>query len=101
MHLGHLKAYWANRLLTGPKADDLEDTRTAILDGHLTLLNYALRFGYSYQIWKTVVNTMLEKDVGTPKIHCLKLSTYMKRTIISYLQLNDTPFFTMHAPREW
>ena len=69
MHLGHLKAYWAHHLLEEESARTLEQQRTAILEGHITLLNYALKFGYSYNVWKSVVNTMLEKDASTPKIH--------------------------------
>jgi hypothetical protein len=36
-------------------------------------LNYALQFGHSYSSWKSIVNTMLEKDPGNPKIHRLRV----------------------------
>jgi hypothetical protein len=75
MHLGHLKAYRAEHLFPqgSEKQRDLDDIRDTILDGHLLLLNYALKFKYSYNCWKTVVTTMLEKDPGEPKIHRLRV----------------------------
>ena len=75
MHLGHLKAYWAEHTLQegSHEATALEDQRRAILNGHLLLLNYALQTGYSYEPWKRIVNTMLEKDLGIPKIHRLRV----------------------------
>jgi hypothetical protein len=88
MHLGHLKAYWAeHNLEEGSDAEkELEETRKKILRGHLLLMNYALKFGYSYNSWKTIVNTMLEKDPGTPKIHT-------KRTTISSWELSGEQSF--------
>ena len=37
----------------------------------LLLINYALKWGYSYDRWKTVVNVMIFKDLGEYKIHRL------------------------------
>jgi hypothetical protein len=73
MHLGHLKAYWADHTLAKDTVEEqaLETLRSKILRGHLLLLNYALKFGYSYNIWKHIVNTMLEKEPGNPRIHRL------------------------------
>ena len=64
MHLGHLKAYWAEHTLAenSNEANLLETTQQQILEGHITLLNYAMHFGYSFDKWKCIVNTMLEKD---------------------------------------
>ena len=74
MHLGHLKAYWAEHTVGDEEeAKKLEQTRKNILDGHLTLLNYAIQFGYPYAKWKCIVNTMLEKDKGMPKLHRLRV----------------------------
>ena len=71
MHLGHLKAYCAEHTLTedSDEAANLEKKCKQILDGHLLLLNYAIQFGYPFDKWKNIVNTMLEKDKGIPKIH--------------------------------
>ena len=55
------------------QAQAIEEKRQKILDGHLSILNYALHFGYLYSDWKYVVNTMQEKDIGTPKIHRLRV----------------------------
>jgi hypothetical protein len=73
MHLGHLRAYWCQHLLKegSDEETELDNNRTKILKGHLVLLNYALRFGYSCTAWRMIVNSMLEKDPGTPKIHRL------------------------------
>ena len=75
MHLGHLKVYWVEHTLPkgSTEAAGLEKTRQEILNGHLLLLNYALQFGYPYDKWKSIVNTMLEKDKGIPKIHRLRV----------------------------
>ena len=71
MHLGHLKAYWAEHTLPEGSTEviKLDKTRRHILDGHLALYNYALHFGYSFDQSKQIVNTLLEKDKGLPKIH--------------------------------
>ena len=73
MHIGHLKAYWMDHTLStlSKEADDLKNTHQKNLAGHLTLLNYALQYGSLYHAWTHVINTMLEKDQGGPKIHRL------------------------------
>ena len=75
MHLVHLKAYWAKHTLEveSTEAQELNTTPQQILDGHLTLLNYAITFGYSFNRWKNIVNTMLKKDKGLPKLHRLHI----------------------------
>ena len=75
MHLGHLKAYWVEHTLANnsQEAKEFEETQQQTLDGHLTLLNYAIQFGYPYNKWKSIVNTMLEKDKGMPKMHRLRV----------------------------
>lgn len=75
VHLGHAKAYYALHTLPkdSPEEERLENIRSSILKGHLLLLNYALQFGYSYDRWQTIVNALLEKDPGTPKIHRLRV----------------------------
>jgi len=75
VHLGHAKAYFATHALDpeSEEAEELEEQRTAIMNGHLILLNYAMQFGHSYDRWKVIVNAMLEKDSGVPKIHRLRV----------------------------
>ena len=79
VHLGHLKMYLAQHGLDlqNPKeasrAQQLEDTRDKIINGHVALLQYAIHFGHSYHPWKTIVNAMLEKKAGEPKLHRLRV----------------------------
>ena len=40
-----------------------------LLNLHITLLNYALTWGYSYTRWKKIANAILIKDPGVIKIH--------------------------------
>ena len=75
VHLGHAKAYlaWVD---LDPKSEEgrrFFELRDKIILGHLTLLNYALHFGYTYERWHSIVNGMLEKDPGRPKIHRLRV----------------------------
>jgi hypothetical protein len=44
-----------------------------LVDAHVTLLNYAMKFGYSFERWQDVVNVMLMKEPGNPKIHRLRV----------------------------
>ena len=71
MHLGHLQAYWAEHTYPddSEEAYNLEAKQKQILESHLSLLNYSLQFGYSFAVWKQIVNTMLVKDQGVPEIH--------------------------------
>jgi hypothetical protein len=75
LHLGHAKALVvplhlddqtdAGRLLTAQQQD--------LFAAHLSLVNYALQHGYSYQRWKSIVTVMIEKDPGNTKIHRLRV----------------------------
>ena len=75
MHLGDLKVYWAKQTLpeNSQQAHTLNQLQQQILNGHLTLLNYAIHFGHPYQPWTHIMNTMLEKASGSPKIHRLQV----------------------------
>jgi hypothetical protein len=75
VHLGHGKAYYADHdLQEGSKEEqEFNAKRQQILAGHLSVMNYCLHFGYSLQRWQIVVNSLLEKDPGTPKIHRLRV----------------------------
>lgn len=44
----------------------MQEERLAV---HLTLLNYGLSRGYSFQRWRNVANTILFKDPGVIEIH--------------------------------
>ena len=75
IHLGHAKAYIAKTTLSPgtPEWTTFQSQRQQIIYGHLVLLNYALHFGHSYARWQSVVNAMLEKDPGNPRIHRLRV----------------------------
>ena len=47
IHLGHAKAYFARHSCPegSKEAIELEEWRTSIMEGHLLLLNYAIKFG--------------------------------------------------------
>jgi exonuclease III len=75
LHLGHYHCMWKD-----PQIHPDDDTRKQILEDQETLLgclvkllNYATRFGYSYERWSKVVNIMLQKDKGNPRIHRLRV----------------------------
>jgi hypothetical protein len=72
-HLGHYRA-----LLPGPDRNTeaacaFELKRSDLEAMHHLSLEYALVHGYSYQLWKKVVNIMLEKEPGNPNIHRLRV----------------------------
>ena len=78
IHLGHGKAYIAHHDVPPPDPDDpdatdlqaeLESWRDEAIRGHLVLINYCLHFGYSLKRWRNIVNAMLEKEPGNPKLH--------------------------------
>ena len=74
-HLGHGKAYLAKTDLDvkSDKYRKFQELRDSVIAGHVVLLNYALHFGHSYDRWQRIVNAMLEKDPGDPKIHRLRV----------------------------
>ena len=74
VHLGHAKAYYALHPLKpgSPQEEAFEELRSGILKGHLVLMNYCIQFGYSFDRWQTIVNALLEKDPGVPRIHRLR-----------------------------
>ena len=74
-HLGHYMALVKPHGVpdTQERFDIIETQRSAILQIHLCLINYCLRFGYSLNRWKSVVNVMIEKEPGNPKLHRLRV----------------------------
>jgi hypothetical protein len=88
MHLGHYKALIARHrysevqdspaqqnipanegLTPQQKRDKWNHMQQELLHLHLTLINYALERGYSFQRWQTIANTILFKDKDSVKIH--------------------------------
>ena len=75
MHLGHYHCMWKNTKipLDDPSHDIMKKNQELLLQTTTSLLNYAIKFGYTYERWRTVVNVMLQKDPGNPRIHRLRV----------------------------
>ena len=75
LHLGHYHALWRHSGLStkNPLRETIELGQSKLIEARVSLLNYALRFGYSYERWRNVVNVMLTKDPGKPRIHRLRV----------------------------
>jgi hypothetical protein len=61
--------YQANNM----KAEVFEAKQEWLVQSQLTLLNYALQSGHSFQRWKMIVYVMIQKDPGNSKIHRLRV----------------------------
>lgn len=75
IHLGHYHALVRHHGLSpdNPRAAEVEAGQEFLIKAHVALLQYALKFGYHYDRWTAVVNVMLLKDAGDPKIHRLRV----------------------------
>jgi hypothetical protein len=56
-----------------PEEYELKKQQSDILLAHLSLINYGIRHGHSFLRWRKVVNIMIEKDPGQPRIHRLRV----------------------------
>ena len=70
-HLGHYKALIGKHTYdkNSEGAQTFEEKQQQIINVHHSMLNYAIKHGYSYCRWKQVENFTLEKDAGSPKLH--------------------------------
>jgi hypothetical protein len=78
MHLGHYHALiardiYSNLADNSLEKQELDSKQSAIRQVHLALTIYALKHGYSFKRWRTVVNMMIQKEPGNSKIHCLRV----------------------------
>ena len=75
LHLGHYHAMVQRHDLQEdhPQYLELERKRMLLIRAHVALINYAVRFGYSYKRWKKIVNVMILKDPGDTRIHRLRV----------------------------
>jgi hypothetical protein len=85
-HLGHFKALLIPNPFPAsvsnqpnPEHDLFEAKRGRIWELHHLMLNYALTHGFPYTRWQTVVNCMIEKDLGQPKTHRLRVIHLYKK----------------------
>ena len=75
LHLGHYHCMWRDPHLPpdDPNGNLIKEYQDELLQALVDLLNYAIKFGYTYQRWAKVVNIMLQKDQGNPRIHRLRV----------------------------
>ena len=72
-HLGHYRSLLQREMPIDPRAPRMEDCRQDLVRLHHSMINLALKEGKSYSRWQKVVNVMLEKEPGNPKIHRLRV----------------------------
>ncbi len=53
--------------------DEIDGSRRAVWSAHHSILQYSLRHGYCFNRWNQVVNAMIEKEPGDPRIHRLRV----------------------------
>ena len=73
-HLGHIQALYKKfEYKDDDEYAELDQKRTLIRAVYIAILNYSLKFKYSYHRWQTIANFVMEKDEGIPKIHRLRV----------------------------
>lgn len=77
IHLGHYHVLWKTAKIdeqnNPEEALQFESKRDLLLRAQLALLNYAIKFGYSFNRWQKIVNVMLKKDPTDSRIHRLRV----------------------------
>jgi hypothetical protein len=77
IHLGHWKALTArhsfSHLKDSEECIEVDNMQQAIRRARIKLINYALRWGFSYDRWKQIINIMILKDPGCNHIHRLQV----------------------------
>ena len=75
-HLGHYRTLLPGQNYPPISADAkllLDTQRSSLATIHHSVTQYALENNHSYYRWQKVVNVMLEKEPGNPKIHRLRV----------------------------
>ena len=72
-HLGHYRSLLPTLPLQTHTDQETDSKRQELATMHHPHIDYALRNGYSFKRWQKVVNVMLEKEPGNPKIHHLRV----------------------------
>lgn len=63
---------------TKPHKRHMKTVRENIWKMHFEILQYAVSNGHCFERWQQVVNTLIEKDQGDPKIHRLRVIHLME-----------------------
>ena len=73
-HLGHYQSLLGLMEQEDPDNPDESITKAKeIFRAHFSILKHAVKHGKSLKCWQKVVNSMIEKEPGNPKIHCLRV----------------------------
>ena len=76
LHLGHWHAMIAPHQYSNtdhPSCSVLDEVQAQLLHLRVLLTNYAIKWEYSYQQWKSIVNAMILKEPGNVQIHRLRV----------------------------
>ncbi len=75
LHLGHYHCMWKKPTIPPgePARDRIIAQQDQLLQATVSLLNYAIRFQHTFRRWTKVVNVLLQKDPGNPRIHRLRI----------------------------
>ena len=75
LHLGHYHVVWREPRTIDDDEEkvDMQQQQDQLLRATVSFLNYAIKHRYSYHRWTKVVNVMLQKDPGNPRIHRLRV----------------------------
>jgi hypothetical protein len=74
-HLGHYKAL-LSRGLDDPQlieGKEFANKQKKLVQVHVDMLNYAIRYWYSYKRWQIIINIILPKEKGNNKIHRIQI----------------------------
>ena len=74
-HLGHYKNLFTviDKSLEYGERKELKEIQERIAGCYVAILNYAIRYNYSYKRWKQILNFMIYKEQGNVKIHQLRV----------------------------
>jgi hypothetical protein len=70
-HLGHYQCL--THLIDQADPDPSVMRAKKILNAHFLLVAYSVKYGISLTRWQNVVNSMIEKEPGNPKVHRLRV----------------------------
>ena len=75
-HVGHFHALFRSYKYDLDDPGDksmLEDTRELIINVHFMMLTIVAKHKHVYARWKNILTSMIEKDLGSSKIHRLRV----------------------------
>ena len=90
LHLGHARALISpfSIKVHSHRGQDLVTFQESMVKAHVSLLNYATKFKYSYDRWKTIVNVMIQKEANNNRIHRLRVIHLYEYDLSIYLAVH-------------